>query len=43
VSSNPTLDMDVRLRVFCVCVVLCVSRLATGWFHSSESYRLCVD
>jgi hypothetical protein len=25
VCSNPTQDMDVSVRLFCVCVVLCVS------------------
>jgi hypothetical protein len=31
VGSNPTQGMDVCLRLFCVCVVLCVgSGLATG-------------
>jgi hypothetical protein len=31
VCLNPTLDIDVWLRLFCVCVVLCVdSKLATG-------------
>jgi hypothetical protein len=33
VGSNPTQDMDVYVRLFCVCVVLCIgSGLATGWF-----------
>jgi hypothetical protein len=32
VRSNPTRGMDICLRLFCVCVVLCVgSGLATGW------------
>jgi hypothetical protein len=32
VGSNPTRGMDVCVRLFCVCVVLCVgSGLATGW------------
>jgi hypothetical protein len=32
VGSNPTQGMDVCVRLFCVCVVLCVgSGLATGW------------
>jgi hypothetical protein len=32
VGSNPTQGMDVCMRLFCVCVVLCVgSGLATGW------------
>jgi hypothetical protein len=31
VGSNPTQGMDVWVRLFCVCVVLCVgSGLATG-------------
>jgi hypothetical protein len=30
------------VRLFCVCVVLCVgSGLATGWSPSKESFRLC--
>jgi hypothetical protein len=32
VGSNPTQCMNVCVRLFCVCVVLCVgSGLATGW------------
>jgi hypothetical protein len=32
VGSNPTRDMDVCVRLFCVCVVLCVgSGLVTSW------------
>jgi hypothetical protein len=32
VGSNPTQGMDACVRLFCVCVVLCVdSGLATGW------------
>jgi hypothetical protein len=32
VDSNPTWGIDVSVRLFCVCVVLCVgSGLATGW------------
>jgi hypothetical protein len=32
VGSNPTQGMDVCVRLFCVCVVLCLdSGLATGW------------
>jgi hypothetical protein len=32
VGSNSTQGMDVCVRLFCVCVVLCVgSGLATGW------------
>jgi hypothetical protein len=43
-GSNSTQGMDVSLRLFCVCVALCVgSSLATGWSPSKESYRLCMD
>jgi hypothetical protein len=43
VSSNPAQDMDVCVRLFCVCVVLCVgSGLAIGCLPSKESYRLCI-
>jgi hypothetical protein len=43
VGSNPTRGTDVCVRLFCVCVVLCVgSCLATGWSPSKESYRLCI-
>jgi hypothetical protein len=32
VGSNPARGMDVCVRIFCACVVLCVgSSLATGW------------
>jgi hypothetical protein len=32
VDLNPTRDMDVCVRLFCVCLVLCVgSDLSTGW------------
>jgi hypothetical protein len=32
VGSNPTWEMDVSVRLFCICVVLCIGRgLATGW------------
>jgi hypothetical protein len=32
VDSSPIQGMDVCMRLFCVCVVLCVgSGLATGW------------
>jgi hypothetical protein len=41
--SNPTRQMDVFVRLFCVCVVLCVgSGLAMSWSPSNESYRLCL-
>jgi hypothetical protein len=44
VGSNPTRGMDVCVRLFCVCVVLCVGRgNATGWSLSKEFYRLCID
>jgi hypothetical protein len=37
VVSNPTRGMDICMRLFCVCVVLCLGRgLATGWWP----YRL---
>jgi hypothetical protein len=43
VGSNPTQGMDVCVRLFCVCVVLCVGRgLARGDPPSKESYRLCI-
>jgi hypothetical protein len=33
VGSNLTRGMDVCVRLFCVCVVVCIGRrLATGWF-----------
>jgi hypothetical protein len=42
-SPARTLGSWVRVRLFCVCVVLCVGcRLATGWSPYKESYRLCV-
>jgi hypothetical protein len=32
VGSNSTQGMDVFMRLFCICIVLCVGRgLATGW------------
>jgi hypothetical protein len=32
VGLNPTQGMDAFVRLFCVCVILCVSNgLATGW------------
>jgi hypothetical protein len=34
-GSNPTRGMDICVRLFCACVVLCVgSGLATGWSPS---------
>jgi hypothetical protein len=37
VGSNTTRGMDVCLRLFCVCVVLCVDMgLATGWIPRSR-------
>jgi hypothetical protein len=43
VGSNPTQRMDVCVRLFCVCVVLCICRgRATGWSLFKESYRLCI-
>jgi hypothetical protein len=36
--------MDVYVRLFCVCVVVCVGRgLATGWSLVQGSYRLCKE
>jgi hypothetical protein len=45
VGSNPTLGMDVCVRLFLVCAVLCVgSGLATGWSLvqgvQSAAYRI---
>jgi hypothetical protein len=41
VGSNPAQDMDVCVRLFCVCVVLLVvSGLATGWKLFQGSYCL---
>jgi hypothetical protein len=41
VGSNPTWGMVVCVRLFCVCVVLCVgSGIVTGSSPSKESYRL---
>jgi hypothetical protein len=35
--------MDVCMRLFCVCVILCiVNGFATGWSPSKESYQLCI-
>jgi hypothetical protein len=43
VGSNPTQCFDVCVRLFCVCVVLCVrSGFATANPPSKESYRLCI-
>jgi hypothetical protein len=40
-GSNPTRDMDVCVRLFCVCAVLCVgSGLATGLI---PRYRIPTD
>jgi hypothetical protein len=37
VGSNPTWDMNVCVRLFCVCVVLCAaSGLLTGWSPVQE-------
>jgi hypothetical protein len=42
VDSNPTQGTDIFLRLFCVCIVLCVGNgLATDW-SLVESYRLSV-
>jgi hypothetical protein len=43
VDSNPTQGMDVCVRLFCVCVVLCVGRgLATAWSPGPMSPTNCV-
>jgi hypothetical protein len=43
VGSNPTRGMDVYVRLFCVCVVLCVgSGLATDWSPRPRSPTDCV-
>jgi hypothetical protein len=42
VGSNPTQGMDICVRLFCVCVVLCVlAALRRADPPSKESYRLC--
>jgi hypothetical protein len=42
VGLNPTWGVDVCVRLFCVCAVLCAgSGLTTGWCPPKESYRLC--
>jgi hypothetical protein len=42
-GSNPSQDMDVCLRLFCVCVVLCIgSFLRRADPPSKESYWLCI-
>jgi hypothetical protein len=42
VCSNPTNGMDVCVRLFCVCIVLCVVATLRGADPpSKESYRLC--
>jgi hypothetical protein len=43
VGSNPTQGTDVCVRLFCVCVVLCVgSGLVRADHSSKESYRQCI-
>jgi hypothetical protein len=43
-SSNPTRGMDVCVRLFCVCAVLCaVAALRQADHTSKESYRVCID
>jgi hypothetical protein len=43
-GSNPTWGMDVNVRLFCVCAVLCVqvAALRRADPPSEESYRLCI-
>jgi hypothetical protein len=53
VGSNPTQGMDACLRIFNVCVVLCVgSSLATGWspvqgvlptMYRIKNWKICED
>jgi hypothetical protein len=41
VGSNHTRGIDVSVRLFCACAVLCAgSGLPTSWSPSEESYRL---
>jgi hypothetical protein len=43
VGSDPTWSMDVCVRLFCFCIVLCVgSGLGRPDPPSKESYRLCI-
>jgi hypothetical protein len=43
VGSNHTQGMGVCVRIFCVCVVLCVgSGLVTGWSLGPRSPTVCV-
>jgi hypothetical protein len=43
VGSNPTQSMDICVRLFCVCVVLCVGNgFAMVWSPIQESYQLCI-
>jgi hypothetical protein len=42
-SWNPNQGMDISVRLFCACLILCVgSGLATDWSPSKESYRLLI-
>jgi hypothetical protein len=45
VSSNPTRGMDVYMRLFCVCIVLCVCSkfLRRAGPLSKESHWLCIE
>jgi hypothetical protein len=41
VGSDPTWDIDVCVRLFCVYDLCADSGLLTGWSPSKESHRLC--
>jgi hypothetical protein len=44
VGSNPSRGVDVCVRFYCVCIVLCVgSGLATGWSPVQGVLPLCID
>jgi hypothetical protein len=43
VGPNPTQGLDVCMRLFCVCLVLCAgSGLRRADPPSNDSYRLCI-
>jgi hypothetical protein len=42
VGLNPTQDMDVCMRVYSVCVVLCVGRPCDGLIPRPRSSTVCV-
>jgi hypothetical protein len=43
VGSNPARGMDVCLRLFCVCVVLCIAALRRADHSSKESYQMSIS